>query len=178
MLIIFPPPLLSTSLHFACEGLSQLHQAHSLHFITGQSYKMAFYPPSSIQLNIWSMKSNISLHYKLIVETRWVSVNHCFAGTNCLTTAVRALDGTRIITFNSRNPSSFCQPLFRRQRLSYNSCQNTRRDKNLLFQKNSWDHSLRQCKIVYVNKYINDHVSLSVLRSQSAVIIGICCTLT
>jgi len=42
------------------------------------------------------MKSNISLHYKLIVE----------------------------------NPSSFCQPLFHRQQLSYNSRQSTRRDKN------------------------------------------------
>jgi hypothetical protein len=47
------------------------------------------------------MKSNISLHYKLIVE----------------------------------NPSSFCQPLFRGQQLSYYNRQTTRRDKNLLFQK-------------------------------------------
>jgi hypothetical protein len=35
--------------------------------------------------------------------------------SNCLTTAVRALNGTNILTFNSRNPSSFCQPMFRRQ---------------------------------------------------------------
>jgi hypothetical protein len=34
--------------------LSQLHQVHSLHFITGQSYKMALYPPNSIQLNIYN----------------------------------------------------------------------------------------------------------------------------
>ena len=90
------------------------------------------------------MKSNISLHYKLIVE----------------------------------NPSSFCQPLFRRQQLSYNSRQTTRRDKNLLFQKIVEMIPSGQCKIVYVNKYINDHISLSVLRSHSEVIIGICCTLT
>ena len=31
---------------------------------------------------------------------------------------------------DSRNPSSFCQPLFRRQQLSYNSRQSTRRDNN------------------------------------------------
>jgi hypothetical protein len=33
------------------------------------------------------------------------------------------------------NPSSFCQPLFRRQQFSYNSRQTTRRDNNLLFEK-------------------------------------------
>ena len=36
-LTIFPPPPLSTSLYIAWEGLSQLHQAHSLHVIPGQS---------------------------------------------------------------------------------------------------------------------------------------------
>jgi hypothetical protein len=34
-------------------GDLHLSIGHSLHFITGQSYyKMSFYPPSSIQLNI------------------------------------------------------------------------------------------------------------------------------
>jgi hypothetical protein len=32
----------------------------------------------------------------LTVETHRVCVNHCFAGSDCLTTAVRTLDGTRI----------------------------------------------------------------------------------
>jgi hypothetical protein len=75
------------------------------------------------------------LSYIRAVETRQVSVNHCFAGTNCLTTAVKALDGTRILTFNSRNPSRFCQPLFRRHQLPYNSRQNTRRG----------DHAMSEC---------------------------------
>ena len=33
-------------------GDLHLSNGHSLHFITGQSYKMSLYPPSSIQLNI------------------------------------------------------------------------------------------------------------------------------
>ena len=102
-LTIFPPSTINpiNQPSFRIIWLSQLHQAHSLHFITGQSYKMAFYPTSSIQINFESMKSNISLHYKLIVE----------------------------------NPSSFCQPLFRRQQCSCNSRQTTRRDNNLCFKK-------------------------------------------
>ena len=60
----------------------------------------------------------------LTVETRWVSVKHCFACSDCLTTTVRALDGTIILTFNSMIP-------------------------------------LGQCKIVYVNKYINGNIFLS-----------------
>ena len=35
-------------------GDRHLSTGHSLHFITGQSYKMACYPPSSIQLNIYN----------------------------------------------------------------------------------------------------------------------------
>jgi hypothetical protein len=35
-------------------GDRHLSTGHSLHFITGQSYKMAFYPPRSIQLNIYN----------------------------------------------------------------------------------------------------------------------------
>jgi hypothetical protein len=35
-------------------------------------------------------------------KTRRVSFNNCFTGSNCLTTAVRALDGTIILTFNSK----------------------------------------------------------------------------
>ena len=39
------PSILSTSLHFPWYGLSQLHQAHSLHLITGQFYKNGILSP-------------------------------------------------------------------------------------------------------------------------------------
>jgi hypothetical protein len=35
-------------------GDRHLSTGHSLHFVTGQSDKMAFYPPRSIQLNIYN----------------------------------------------------------------------------------------------------------------------------
>jgi hypothetical protein len=35
-------------------GDRHLNTGHSLHFITGQSYKRAFYPQRSIQLNIYN----------------------------------------------------------------------------------------------------------------------------
>jgi hypothetical protein len=44
-------------------------------------------------------------------KTQRVSFNHCFTGSNCLTTAVRAPDGTIILTFNSKTP-----------RVSFNHC--------------------------------------------------------
>jgi hypothetical protein len=45
-------------------------------------------------------------------KTSRVSFNHCFTGSNCLTTAVRAFDGTIILTFNSKT-----------QRVSFNHCE-------------------------------------------------------
>ena len=78
----------------------------------------------------------------LTVETRRVSVNHCFAGSNCLTTAVRALDGTRILTFGSRNPSSFCQPVSQGAIVLQQPSDHSTGQESFV-SKNSGDHSVK-----------------------------------